>query len=75
MTTWTDKSYNDTLNASNDLLRSANDLNEALGAGGGATSPDDVLKALMDIRDQVKLMEVRLIRERFPNATGYGKTP
>ncbi len=73
MTTWTDESYSATLNASNELLRSAHDLNEALGSGGGATSPDDVLNALLAMREQVRLMEVRLIRERFPNATGYGQ--
>ena len=73
MTTWTDNSYSDTLTASNELLRAAHGLNEALGAGGGATSPDDVLNALLAMREQVRLMEVRLIRERFPNATGYGQ--
>ena len=53
MTTWTDKSYNDTLKASNELLRAATDLNEALGAGGGATSPEDVLKALLEMRELI----------------------
>ena len=69
MTTWTDESYNATLSASNELLRAAHDLNEAIAdQEGGATSPDDVLNALLEIREQVRLMEVRLIRERFPNA-------
>lgn len=43
---WTDKGYTATLDDSNKLLRAAHDLNEALGAGGGATSPDDVLRAV-----------------------------
>lgn len=51
MSTWSDKSYNDTLTASNELLRSAHELNEALGSGVGATSTDDVLKALLTIRE------------------------
>lgn len=68
MTTWTDESYSDTLAASNELLRAAHELNEAIGSGGGATSPDDVLNALTEIREQVRLMGARLIRERFPNA-------
>ena len=68
MTTWTEKSYNNTLTASNELLRAAHELNEDIGSGGGAISPDDVLTALLAIREQVRLMEVRLIRERFPNA-------
>ena len=73
-TTWNDKSYNDTLTASNSLVRLATDLNDAMGSGGGATSPDDVLEALAVLREQVRLMEVQLLRERFPNATGYGQT-
>ena len=68
VTNWTDKSYGDTLAASNELLRAAQDLNEAIGSGGGATGPDDVLKALLSIREKVISMEVRLLGLRFPNA-------
>ena len=53
MTTWTDKSYNAALQASNELLRLAHELNEALGAGGGATPPEAVLGALRGITEQV----------------------
>lgn len=51
--TWTDKSYNDALKSSNELLKLATDLNESLGSGGGATSPEAVLKALRAINEQV----------------------
>ena len=49
--TWTDKSYNDTLKASNELLSLASELNERLGAGGGATSPEAALELLRRIRE------------------------
>ena len=60
MTAWTDKSYADTLNDSNELLRAVRDLNEALGAGGGATSQADVLRALSQAHELINRMENRL---------------
>lgn len=58
--TWTEESYNDTLKASNELLGAAYALNEALGAGGGATSPSDVLSALRQAHELINKMENRL---------------
>jgi hypothetical protein len=60
MTTWTDNSYTATLSDSNELLRAAHALNEALGAGGGAISPDDVLRALGQVHALISKMENRL---------------
>ena len=51
MSNWTSQNYDDALKGSNELLRAATDLNDALGAGGGATSPEQVLKALRDMRE------------------------
>lgn len=60
MTTWTDISYADTLGDSNELLRAARALNEALVAGGDAISPDDVLDALSQAHELINKMENRL---------------
>lgn len=60
MNTWTDKSHTDTLADANELLRAAHALNEALGAGRGATSPDDVLRALSQAHELINQMENRL---------------
>jgi hypothetical protein len=57
MNTWTYKSYSAALEASNELVRAAAELNEAMGAGGGATSPEDVLMALKKIKQIVKAMK------------------
>lgn len=60
LNTWTATTYDATLNDSNKLLRAAHDLNEGLGAGGGATSPDDVLRALSRAHELINKMENRL---------------
>lgn len=57
MIAWTDKSYTAALDASNELLRSAAGLNEALGAGGGATSPEAVLSCLRNIVSMAESMK------------------
>ena len=49
--TWTDKTYNATLKASNELVGLAKELNERLGAGGGATSPEAVLVLVKRMRE------------------------
>lgn len=49
--TWTDKTYNETLKASNELVGLAMELNERLGAGGGATSPEAVLVLVKRMRE------------------------
>lgn len=49
--TWTDKTYNETLKASNELVGLAKELNERLGAGGGATSPEAVLVLVKRMRE------------------------
>ncbi len=54
---WTDKSYDAALQASNELLRRAHELNEALGAGGGATPPEAVLEAVGAIAEQVERLK------------------
>jgi hypothetical protein len=57
MTTWTDYTYNATLAGSNRLVGLATELNEAIGSGGGATSPDDVLcylRELVSIAESIK---------------------
>lgn len=54
---WTDYTYNTTLKASNRLVSLSTDLNEAMGAGGGATSPEDVLRHLEGILEVAALME------------------
>lgn len=58
MATWADKSYNTALQASNELLRLSHELNEALGAGGGATPPEAVLMALKAITEQVYQLKI-----------------
>ena len=75
MTTWTDKSYADTLGDSNELLRAAQALNEALGAGGGATSPDDVLRALRQAHELINKMENRLALYEVSGNAQAGRTP
>lgn len=57
MSDWTDYSYNTTLKASNRLVGLSNELNEALGAGGGATSPEDVLRYLDEIIGMAESMK------------------
>lgn len=49
--TWTDKTYNETLKASNELVGLAMELNERLGSGGGATSPEAVLVLVNRMRE------------------------
>lgn len=49
MSTWTDYTYNTTLAGSNRLVSLATELNDAIGAGGGATSPEDVLRYLREV--------------------------
>jgi hypothetical protein len=49
MNAWTESTYDAALVASNGLANLAVELNDALGAGGGATSPDDVLRYLRQI--------------------------
>lgn len=57
MTAWTDYTYNTTLKASNRLVSLSTELNEALGAGGGATSPEDVLRYLREIVSMAESMK------------------
>lgn len=53
---WTDYTYNTTLKASNRLVGLSTELNEAIGAGGGATSPEDVLRYLSEIISMAESM-------------------
>ena len=50
---WDGQQFEDAVNASNELLRAAHALNDALGGGGGATSPDDVLLAVTAMAAQL----------------------
>jgi hypothetical protein len=61
---WTDYSYNTTLKASNRLLGLATELNEAIGSGGGATSPEDVLRYLSEITSMAESMKSVLTQDR-----------
>lgn len=54
---WTDYTYNTTLKASNRLIGLSTELNEAMGAGGGATSPEDVLRYLNEIISMAESMK------------------
>lgn len=57
MSNWTDYTYNTTLKASNRLVGLSTELNEAIGAGGGATSPEDVLRYLREIIGMAESMK------------------
>jgi hypothetical protein len=57
---WSDDTYNGTLRASNALTAAAVELNDRLGAGGGATSPETVLRILRQIINMAKSMAATL---------------
>lgn len=57
---WSDYTYNGTLKASNALSGIAVELGDRLGAGGGATSPEDVLYSLRRIISMAESMAATL---------------
>lgn len=61
---WTDYTYNTTLKASNRLIGLSTELNEAIGAGGGGTSPEDVLRYLNEIISMAESMKSVLGQDR-----------